>query len=43
METRDEIIKAIQYAKQYTPHKVAYYEELLKTFDAMKNIPSPKQ
>jgi len=30
---RDEILKRILYAKDFTPHKVEYYENMLKNYD----------
>jgi hypothetical protein len=37
MKTRDEILRAIQYASIFTPHKVEYYKQMLKEFDLIHN------
>ncbi len=36
--TRDEILLKIQYAKNFTLHKIEYYKEMLKEFDSIKTI-----
>jgi hypothetical protein len=38
--TRNDIQMKIIYAKDFTPHKIAYYTEMLKQFDEMKKTPS---
>jgi hypothetical protein len=30
---RDDILRKIDYAKNYSPHKVEYYKEMLKEYD----------
>ena len=37
LEQRDEILRKISHAKNFTPHKIEYYQEVLKEFD-MQNI-----
>ena len=31
--TRNKILLKIQYAENFTPHKIEYYREMLKNFD----------
>jgi hypothetical protein len=38
MKTRNEILLAIQYAENFTPHKIEYYKQMLIEFDIMINI-----
>lgn len=33
LEQRSDILKKLEYAKSFTPHKVEYYQEVLKEFD----------
>ncbi len=39
--TRDEILRAIQHAENFTPHKIEYYKEMLKELDTT-NSPCTK-
>jgi hypothetical protein len=40
---RDEILRKIQYAKEYTPHKVEYYKEMLKEYDLKYPVKKSKK